>query len=166
MELTHSSVLDRFWAKVSRSEGGLGCWNWLGAKNSGGYGNFKVGSYNAQPAHRVSYELKNGPIPKGLYVCHKCDNRLCVNPSHLFLGTAKDNMQDASDKGRLKRGDGQLSSKLKNADIEAITLSLSPAKYGRGAIQQYKIAAKFGVSQALISRIQNGKAWKHVDRPK
>lgn len=89
----------RFWAKVEKSEG---CWNWRAATVRG-YGEFRIGGRSVSPmyAHRVSWTMANGPIPVGLLVLHHCDNRRCVRPSHLFLGTVADNAQDASRKGRL-----------------------------------------------------------------
>ena len=74
-----------------------GCWEWLGAK-SNEYGIFWLNKN--QLAHRVSYELFNGPVPEGIQVLHKCDNHSCINPNHLFLGTQKDNIQDCLKKGR------------------------------------------------------------------
>lgn len=76
-----------------------GCWEWTAGKNSDGYGNF---NYNKKTirAHRASYLMHKGEIPKGIMVCHHCDNPPCVNPEHLFLGTAKDNDQDSRTKGR------------------------------------------------------------------
>ncbi len=78
-----------------------GCWLWTGWCGSQGYGGLMVKN-EAVRAHRLSWELHYGPIPKGLYVCHKCDVKSCVNPDHLFLGTHKDNIQDAIKKGRIK----------------------------------------------------------------
>lgn len=83
---------------------GVGCWGWSGAVDGGGYGalsNRNGSKYSPEKAHRLSYEKYFGEIPKGLFVCHKCDNPICSNPEHLFLGTQKDNMVDCSNKGRL-----------------------------------------------------------------
>jgi hypothetical protein len=102
----HRPLAERFWPKVVKSDG---CWLWVGAKFERGYGCIVAGGprINGRPAerrhlyaHRVSYELSVGPIPDGLYVCHHCDNPPCVNPSHLFLGTATDNNRDREAKGR------------------------------------------------------------------
>lgn len=93
------SLNDRFWSKVQKSDG---CWLWTASRGTAGYGYF-VGLKSRQ-AHRVAWELTNGkPVPSGLMVCHTCDVRACVRPDHLFLGTAKDNAQDAVSKDRLYR---------------------------------------------------------------
>ncbi len=94
----------RFWPKVIKTNG---CWEWIGARCLTGHGKFW---YNKRlgEAHRFSYEIHVGSIPKGMVICHKCDNPPCVNPEHLFLGTMKDNSQDMMAKGR---GKGQFTSK-------------------------------------------------------
>lgn len=87
---------ERFWRRVKKTDG---CWEWTGGLLSSGYGACFVGAYSTG-AHRVSWELANGPIPDGLWVLHHCDNRPCVRPDHLFLGTVLDNNRDAIAKGR------------------------------------------------------------------
>lgn len=89
-----------FWKLVEKTNS---CWNWIGCKNQKGYGrlNRKGIKYSA---HRYSWLITFGEIPTELFVCHSCDNRLCVNPSHLWLGSAKDNKQDCLNKNRQGKG--------------------------------------------------------------
>jgi len=125
------------------------CWGWKGHKNGDGYGTIKDSTdYSGKKAHRVSYELHVGKIPKGMLVCHKCDNPGCVNPDHLFLGTQHDNMIDMAIKGRH-------TGKLTPDEVAKIrTLS--------GTDTHKNIASLFGLSQQTVSAIINRKTWKHL----
>lgn len=92
----------RFWMQVDKTEG---CWLWRGSTRPNGYGRLQiVESRSAPGVHRISYELHYGPIPDGLFVCHRCDTPLCVNPEHLFLGSQADNMHDRQRKGKYYSG--------------------------------------------------------------
>lgn len=108
-------------------------------------------------AHRVSYEMKHGTIPKGMSVCHTCDTPPCVNPKHLFIGTQKDNIADAHSKGRLKNGTslGSLHGRSKLTE-EQVGIILKDTRTHR------KIAEKYGVDRSTISFIKQRKTWKHV----
>lgn len=134
----------RFLEKVNVKASG--CHEWTSVINRGGYGKFYFRKSQA-PSHRVSYQLFVGEIPLGKHVLHRCDNRKCVNPEHLFLGSAADNVADMDGKDR--RG---TRSKLTEKDVEAIRFLLSE-RYS-----QQLIADKFGVSQTAVSRIKLAKA--------
>jgi DNA-binding XRE family transcriptional regulator len=105
-------------------------------------------------AHRVAYEVYRGPIPDGMHVCHKCDNRICVNPDHLFLGTHAENMADMSKKNRQARGADNGSAKLTEIDVRAIRAENSKS--------QSELGKDYGVSQSYISKIKRRESWKHV----
>jgi hypothetical protein len=126
-----------------------GCWLWTDATmKRGGYGQMSAFG-KPRPAHRISWMLYRGEIPPGKFVCHKCDVPLCVNPDHLFLGTPSDNMQDCSRKGRL------------NLTIRHRKLTFDQARAIKNSKEpQQRLAARYGVDQALISRIRTGRCWK------
>jgi hypothetical protein len=93
-------VKSRFLSRISKTDDE--CWVWIAHRGADGYGILSADGRRNARAHRVSWELFRGPIPHGLWVLHKCDNRPCVNPDHLFLGNRSDNMRDAAEKGRLR----------------------------------------------------------------
>src|SRR3990167_8959811 len=151
--------IDNFWKKVDKTDT---CWNWIAHKLNYGYGGIRLNK-KEQRAHRISWELHNGEIPKGLHVIHKCDNPPCVNPDHLWLGTHQDNMRDRSKKGRTSRHIGNLdlggekhgSSKLKEKQVIEIR------NLGKTGIYiQKELADLFGVHQTTINNILNNKYWK------
>ena len=148
-------LADRFWSKVQKAEG---CWNWTAGASSRGYGVLEVGGRQMR-AHRISWELRHGPIPAGVHVCHRCDNPRCVRPEHLWLGTNSDNMRDASQKGRIAFGSRNGSAKLIEAEVSDI-LRL----YERGEHSQREIARRHGVTQATISHIVRREQWTHLGR--
>jgi len=151
----------RFWKSVKKTKT---CWNWTGYTREG-YG--AIGYHGKQPSvHRVSWEIHYGPIPEGLYVCHKCDNPLCVNPRHLFLGTHQDNMQDMMAKGRngaithpekAPRGERNGMAKL----TKDLVLEIR-SRYAVGEISQRALGEEYGVDQGLICGIVNRRGWKHI----
>lgn len=145
---------ERFWEKVDRC-GPDECWEWQGAKGSGGYGHISDGG-KLRSAHRVSYELSVGPVPEGMCVCHRCDNRPCVNPRHLFAGTHQDNMDDMARKGRnaQPKGEAKPNAKLTDADVRAIRSSPKPKK---------SLAEKYDIDLGTIYKIKARQAWSHVE---
>lgn len=133
-----------------------GCWNYIGCLNEHGYGIFGILN-KTYLAHRVSWKLYVGEIPKGLHVLHHCDNPRCINPEHLFLGTPKDNALDKVSKDRQTKGEVNGGAKL--TDEQAAEIRFLAAL---GVETQEKLARRFGVSQPTVSFILSGKTWRHV----
>ena len=129
---------------------------WTGAKYPRGYGAFAIGR-KAHGAHRVSWELHNSPIPDGLFVLHHCDNPLCVNPEHLFLGTQRDNMQDAYKKGRTFHFDPE--HHVTNGKLSSVQVKEIRRLWVEDGWQQKDIRLLYGISSSNISRIITGKQW-------
>ena len=149
-------VAPRFWKRVKKSLIPDECWFYTGGQNGRGYGQMSV---NGRPrkAHRISWELENGEIKNGLCVLHKCDNRMCVNPSHLFLGTQRENLADCRAKGRHVKGSMTPISKLTEKQVVDIC-----HEYALGGITQHAISNKYGVVRMTIWSAINRRSWRHV----
>lgn len=171
----------RFWPKVNKTPD---CWEWTACVGRR-YGLFFNGK-KLMPAHRFAWEITNGPIPEGIFVCHHCDNPLCIRPDHLFLGTHSENMADRNAKGRqasgerhvsvthpevlmrgdwhyartqperLARGEGHGMTSLTEDQVREIR-----ARYGTGP-SYAALAAEYGVDKGTISNVVRRKTWKHV----
>jgi hypothetical protein len=146
------ALADRFWSKVQKSDS---CWIWTAAKYRDGYGAFRIANTIVR-AHRCAWELANGPIHEGQQVLHRCDNRPCVRPDHLFLGTNAENHADMAAKGRSQVGIRHHNVKLTESDVYAIRLARSK---GQTLIA---IAKQFGIAFQSVSRIVHGDRWKHL----
>lgn len=149
---------ERFWPKVD--ECGLGeCWEWTARRHKQGYGLLSEwdGSRRSRLlAHRVSWEIANGPIPAGLHVLHHCDNPPCVNPAHLFLGTQVDNNLDKHRKGRTPCGEDTAMAKLSADAVREIR------RRGHAGEMQTALSREFAVSRRQIGRIVERDSWRSV----
>jgi hypothetical protein len=160
----------RFWSRVRIGDG---CWLWMGhVSKRHGYGKTSVDDRTRQ-AHRVAWALERGPIPEGLCVLHRCDNRRCVRPGHLFLGTKAENTADMVAKGRQARGDRHFAranperlnpvrgERQWNARLNDTAVVEIRSRLRSGQTQQ-SVATRFGVSQSTIGRVARGVNWAHV----
>jgi uncharacterized protein YerC len=135
-----------------------GCWEYSGTRNPVGYGRVPYLTKMLY-AHRVSYELANGPITDDRYVCHRCDNPPCVNPAHLFLGTHRENMDDMLAKKRNPRGSRHYRAILDEAQAVEVIQRVA------GGERYESIAKSYGVTKSTVSLIWRGDQWGHVARP-
>lgn len=148
------TLAERFWKYVAKSDG---CWEWIGHRQGAGYGRIGLGDKVKLGAHRVSWELHNGPIPDGLWVLHRCDNPPCVRPDHLFLGTNADNVADMIAKGRVRHaGECNGRARLTADKVREIRVRLA-----RGE-RKVDIAPDYGVRPSAISSVATGRTWGHV----
>lgn len=131
-----------------------GCWIWVAGINSRGYGQFYDGKTRHR-AHRFSWEFHFGPIPKEMCVCHRCDNPLCVNPDHLFLGTQQENTADRTRKNRTARIFGEQNASSILTEEEVLKIHQMTESHAR-------VAALFGVKRYTIYSIRRGLSWPHL----
>jgi hypothetical protein len=157
--LTLQKDLDRFWAKVNKTDS---CWLWIAAKNNKGYGRFKFET-KFYSSHIISYKLHNTDYDPTKFVCHRCDTPSCCNPNHLFLGTQSENMLDCSAKGRdnsqAKGAKGETNGKarLTEQDVISIKTRMKNGERTCNIIRDYT-----HVHKATIKYIKSGKTWKHI----
>lgn len=135
-----------------------GCFEWQGRRDRDGYGEMVIDG-KQKKAHRVSYEAFRKPIPSGLLACHHCDNRRCINPAHLFLGTHKDNADDAVSKHRIASGEKRCNAKLNDELVREIVNRHNGGEFMRD------IARSVGISLRVAGRVIHGEAWVRTDRP-
>ncbi len=166
MGAKRGTVAERIERHVDRSGGPEACHVWTGAKAPGGYGAISV-NRRAKRAHRVAWELKHGAIPKGLFVCHRCDNPSCINVAHLFLGSPKDNTRDMLRKGRESSGDDHSTTLQGKQDWAVLSAEdvVQIRRRRRAGEKLEALAQEFRVSMSSLSAAARGDTWKHVDEP-
>ena len=151
-------LIDRFWKYVNISSE-IDCWNW-NSKKPDNYPSFRI-KENMWGAHRVSWMIKNGFDPGEFHVLHTCDNKICVNPNHLVIGTHQDNMKDMLNKKRNNwksfPGEKNLSSKLTDQQVIEIRDRIKNGE------KNVRLAEEFDIHHQTISRIKLGKVWKHLN---
>lgn len=148
------SLDDKFWVNIDKSGGSSACWPWTAGLNADGYGKIKH-DRKSIGSHRAAWILTFGPIQDGMIVCHHCDNPACNNPSHLFLGTPKQNMEDRNRKGR-------------NADIRGSKNAMSILTedlVGRLRLEtgtHQEVATAYGLKMKTVASVRQRRSWKHV----
>lgn len=133
------------------------CWLWRGSRTHNGYGQAFVTGIRSRRAHRISWELLVGQVPESKLVLHKCDNPLCVRPSHLFLGTQQDNIDDMFKKGRANKAKGIGHGMAKLTPDKVIDIRRSTLTHGN-------IAAIYRISRTSVTLIKQGKRWAHLTK--
>lgn len=150
------NTAENFWAGVQRGAPDA-CWEWQRSRNPRGYGQLKYHGRQTV-AHRIAYLLAHGAIADGLSVCHTCDNRVCCNPTHLFLGTHTDNMADMVAKGRQRNG-RQPGEQNPGSRLTAAQVAEIRALWAAGGVSKTELGRRFGVTRQNVRLIVSGKAW-------
>lgn len=135
-----------------------GCWLWAGAVSPNGYGTTRIGGRHGvtRGVHQASWMVHRGSIPAGLFVCHHCDVKVCINPDHLYLGTAAQNTQDATDRGRIKRGEERRNARLSDEIVRTIRRMSAEWASSR------EIGISVGVDPRHVRYVLQGRIWGHV----
>ncbi len=153
------SLEDKFWSFVDK-KGEDNCWEWTGNLFKQGYGRMYHHSTKEPKAHRLSYMINIGNIPEGLLVCHICNNKSCVNPKHLYVGTNQDNSDDMKNSGRSLTGEKASASKLKEEEVLKIR-----ELFAKSERSLEDLGYQFNISAGSIHAIVTGLSWKHVGGP-
>jgi hypothetical protein len=150
-----------FWQRVDKSPHPKGCWMWAGSKVRSHKGNYgRMGYGRSRPgAHRFSWALHNGPIPEDMEICHSCDNPLCVNPEHLWLGTHHQNMLDCDVKDR--RPPSMTKGNTPNRKLTAEQV-IEISELLKQGVTRREIGKRYGVNPVTITAINLGKSWSHI----
>jgi HNH endonuclease len=153
-----NTLAERFWAKVDK-RGPDECWDWTAFRCWAGYGRIIIKGNRGETASRVSWELHNGLIPSGMFVCHSCDRPICVNPAHLFLGHHEDNMRDMVAKGRSPKPLGE---RHHSAKLTAEQVKEMRAEHARGGVTMRDLAKRSGLDPSSVRAIIRRECWKSV----
>lgn len=160
-------ALCRFMAKVklrNSSQFSSGCWHWIGARNADGYGILHVKG-KTQLAHRFLFALlSNKKLSVEELICHRCDTPSCVNPAHLFLGTASDNMRDMIAKGRDRKSTVRYGENVSTSRFKEVDVLEMRRLYKAGASSYAEIGNIYGARASVIHSIVSGKTWKHLPK--
>lgn len=149
----YESMQEAYEAQVIKSDD---CWGWNGSIDDFGYGLLTLRRVKMR-AHRFSYEYQIGPIPEGIFVCHKCDHPACTNPSHLFLGTNQENIHDCVKKDRHARGERSGHSKITQEQAVLIKTLLAQGS------RMINIVHEHNFTYSTVSGIKSGRSWKHIE---
>ena len=145
--MNRKDYIGRFWRNVTKGEKETDCWGWKGYFDTNNCPQISVEGRD-EMASRLSYKIHYGDIPKGLFVCHTCDNPPCVNPKHLWLGTPKQNSEDRDKKGR------------RSCKISKDIANMIRKEYSLGGWSYTSIAEKFGIKQGTVGDILHNRIWK------
>lgn len=155
-----SVLIERFEAKFT-PEPTSGCWLWMAAQDTRGYGVFDVG-FTRRATHFALRAYRGIGVPRGMDAMHSCDNTSCVNPWHLAPGTRRQNMRDCVRRGRHSNGPSELRRGTCNGRSKLTVEQVLEIRARRGVETQAHLATRFGVAESLISIIQTGKIWTHI----